>query len=366
MYPTAFDNLSKPSPATIRGSVGGLSPANTVASLIQSLQLVEYHLGLFPAVVTFTANFSTDTFTATAHGLANNDIVNVSNQSGALPTGLAVNVPYYVIGSTTNTFQLSATRAGSAINITDNGSGTNSFQRVFSESKFLVGGAGTFSDYSKAVPAGVVVGTTDSQTLSNKTITAPTITNATISQDAVTGFTSANNGSVYGITVTSSAIQSSAAFADSVILPKALLTGTGSTWAMQSWNPTFAGWTIGSGGSAGTTAKYIQIGKIVHFYVTSTLGTSGQSVGTNPTFSLPITASAAQAAPGDLPIASLTGNPAGTNYSGVAWCASTTTALMIFQNASATYLTTAGATATVPNTWASGNHFSAHGWYEAA
>jgi hypothetical protein len=40
--------------------------------------------------------------------------------TGALPTGLAINTNYFVIptGLTTNTFQISATRGGAAINTT--------------------------------------------------------------------------------------------------------------------------------------------------------------------------------------------------------------------------------------------------------
>lgn len=71
------------------------------------------------------------------------------------------------------------------------------------------------SSWSKASPTGTIVGTSDSQTLTNKiltspTINAPTITNATITQDAIVGFTNANNGTLYGISVTSSKINASA------------------------------------------------------------------------------------------------------------------------------------------------------------
>lgn len=59
---------------------------------------------------------------------------------------------------------------------------------------YTIGGTPTF-------PSSVVT-LTGSQTLTNKVLTAPTITNATISADAITGFTTSNSGTVYGIPIT--------------------------------------------------------------------------------------------------------------------------------------------------------------------
>jgi len=81
-----------------------------------------------------TAAYATATITVTiaspgvvtwnAHGFSNGDTVAFTT-TGALPTGLAANTAYYVINATTNTFQLSATAGGTAINTSGSQSGTH-------------------------------------------------------------------------------------------------------------------------------------------------------------------------------------------------------------------------------------------------
>lgn len=60
----------------------------------------------------------------TAHGLSNGDVVKFTT-TGALPTGLSTSTTYYVVNKTTDTFQLSATEGGSAINTSGSQSGTH-------------------------------------------------------------------------------------------------------------------------------------------------------------------------------------------------------------------------------------------------
>jgi len=72
----------------------------------------------------FTADSGTDTFTFASHGLTNGTAVQVRNNGGALPAGLAIDTEYYIVSAAANTFQLSATSGGAAINITTNGTGT--------------------------------------------------------------------------------------------------------------------------------------------------------------------------------------------------------------------------------------------------
>lgn len=79
---------------------------------------------------TFTVTVATPgVFTANGHSLVNGDIVKFTT-TGALPTGLVAGTKYYVIASTTNTFEVSATYGGSAINTTGSQSGTHTLQQV--------------------------------------------------------------------------------------------------------------------------------------------------------------------------------------------------------------------------------------------
>lgn len=77
------------------------------------------------AVVTMTIA-SPGVVTWTAHGRSANDPVKFST-TGALPTGFVAGTTYYVVGAsiTTNTFQLSATAGGTAINTTGTQSGVH-------------------------------------------------------------------------------------------------------------------------------------------------------------------------------------------------------------------------------------------------
>lgn len=69
-----------------------------------------------PVGAAVTAQATGDTITSTAHGLVNTQ--KVVFQTGYCPTGLTAGTTYFVVGSTTNTFQCSLTSGGSAVDIT--------------------------------------------------------------------------------------------------------------------------------------------------------------------------------------------------------------------------------------------------------
>lgn len=80
---------------------------------------VQYRAGY---AAKFTAANATNTFTSAAHDLEDGDAVRVFTLGGTMPAGLSAGV-YYVTGKTADTFQLSTTSGGSAVSISDDGSG---------------------------------------------------------------------------------------------------------------------------------------------------------------------------------------------------------------------------------------------------
>lgn len=76
------------------------------------------------SVGTFTSDLTTDFITLTAHGLSDTNAI-VVDSSGTLPAGLAASTTYYVRDKTDDTFKLSASSGGTAIDITNNGTGTH-------------------------------------------------------------------------------------------------------------------------------------------------------------------------------------------------------------------------------------------------
>jgi len=79
----------------------------------------------------FTADAGTNALTLAAHGMVNGTVCHLSNAGGALPGGLATLTKYYVLNATSNTWQLSLTRNGAAIDLTSTGTGTHSLYRNF-------------------------------------------------------------------------------------------------------------------------------------------------------------------------------------------------------------------------------------------
>jgi hypothetical protein len=79
---------------------------------------------------TFTVTIASPAVvTLNSHGYQNNDPV-VFTTTGALPTGLSIGTTYYVVNRAANTFQVSSTVGGAAINTSGSQSGTHSLNYV--------------------------------------------------------------------------------------------------------------------------------------------------------------------------------------------------------------------------------------------
>lgn len=76
----------------------------------------------------FTAT-AADVITDTAHGFDNGHKVQVKS-STTLPGGLSVDTDYYIISSTTDTYELSVESGGTKVDITDTGTGVHEIDLV--------------------------------------------------------------------------------------------------------------------------------------------------------------------------------------------------------------------------------------------
>ena len=132
------------------------------------------------------------------------------------------------------------------------------------------------------------------------------------------------------------------------------LIGSGTAWT--SWTPTFVNFTKGS---ATITAKYQQFGKTVIFRLEVTLSTS--TMGTSPTFTLPVTATTYNT---NTLLNSITILDSGTTtFFGYWGIASSTTGKFLYWDAS---VAAQSVTVNTPMVWANNDGFFINGIYEAA
>ncbi len=103
----------------------GNSLTTRFTSLVSKLNTDDSGTRITNAFVPGDVTPATDLITITSHGFVDNEIVRFTS-GGTLPAGLTANTAYYVISATTDTFKVSATLGGSAVDITDGGTGSHS------------------------------------------------------------------------------------------------------------------------------------------------------------------------------------------------------------------------------------------------
>lgn len=149
--------------------------------------------------------------------------------------------------------------------------------------------------------------------------------------------------------------------ADDKIEPVHLATGlSSSTWAWVSWTPTWANFAIGNGTNA---CKYMQVGKTVFYRIITTLGTTS-SMGSAPTFTLPVTSITVPDTDTSIGWGFYPTTSASGRSGMVRWASTTTGALMTLDiNAD---VGSVNATNPYGGGWLNGYQICVSGFYEAA
>ncbi len=136
----ALNAYSSALPAACRGYFFARNTDGTIAIFAATANRVflmdNTALGWIPVskvvALTSISNGSPAVFTLNSHGLANGDTLRLTT-SGGLPTGLSAGVTYFVINQAANTFNVSLTLAGAAVNTSGAGSGTHSMTYKYSD-----------------------------------------------------------------------------------------------------------------------------------------------------------------------------------------------------------------------------------------
>ena len=348
--------MSVPTPTTIDGlptlTINALNVANSIDPANDYLPIYQ--------------NSSTSTL-----GISRNTYLNLSSQ----PLGLTdTQSPTNKTFNNTNTITV---KDGS---FTIQNTSDTTKQAVFSLAGLTTSTTRTYTmpNYSATLASLAGSETLTNKTLTSPTINAPSITNASITADAITGYTSADTGTIYGMSVTGGTIGSAAlatgavtstAIAAGAVQPQALISGTGTTWVWQSWTPTFTNFTQGN---ATISAVYIQMGKITFYQISIKLGSSS-SMGTNPIFSLPTTAAGTYANGPSVTIGS-GGMALGVSDAVIlarAQLSSSTSADIIYESGAENVSYTqyapveyGGPTSTIPFTWTTGSCIDLSGFYQ--
>lgn len=188
-------------------------------------------------------------------------------------------------------------------------------------------------------------------------------THAAVTATSVSTDTISEKTSAHGVTIDSLNIKDGQLNSNASVVPNNLIASTGTSWAWQTWSPTYTNLTVGNGT---VVAKYIQIGKTVHFKFKFTWGsTSAFTTSSNIGITWPVTPTSDYLQFGAVGIASYFDTSASTVYSGVVTF-DTTTNIRPFAIMSSAGLPYGQVNNSTPMTWATGDVFWLSGSYEAA
>jgi len=229
--------------------------------------------------------------------------------------------------------------------------GTGSGNQSPTLNKLLIGtGSGT-SDWSKSVPTGDIVGTSDIQTLTNKTLTAPkinsvtTMTSSSEELNTLDGFTGTYADLNYAKDLNATGVTTA---------EYDFLDGINDAW------PVFApNWTNITVGSGTNTGAYKRLGKTIVGYAKFVFGV-GSAVSGSVSLAVPVTPAAALSGT-SYPIGRCIFEDAGTGYFFGSMIASGT---VYVAGASGTYSNAVALSSTIPMTWASGDKLWVNFMYE--
>lgn len=172
------------------------------------------------------------------------------------------------------------------------------------------------------------------------------------------------NGELDNANIASDAAIDGSKLANASITNAKLSTTTGELGGVWTdWTPTL----VNISGGTLTFAKYMRIGKTVHYRFKYTM--AGANISGTATFTLPVAAfSAASDSASKTPVGTaIYYDTNGGWVPGVVYLSSSTTvAVLTTHNVASTYPTLASVSGTVPFTWASGDAINVSGTYEAA
>lgn len=158
-------------------------------------------------------------------------------------------------------------------------------------------------------------------------------------------------------------LSSAFALPSGAVDPEDLVAGTGTSWAWQSFTPTWTGSSSNPAIGDGTiAAKYIQIGKTVFFRIKITFGSTSTVGSGNYILTLPVTAATAYAQ--NDPIGVYQGEDVGSASNSGITVINTTGTLRAFGNTSTKDVGLVGHA--YPYAWGNGDILRFSGSYEAA